>query len=91
VRIRIRRNMAGIVDGISLSHFVPGLSYQVSASLGGYLVSSGDADELPASAPNIEPADDPPDSAIYGGISVANQFERAADSPRARRRRKQRS
>jgi hypothetical protein len=73
--------MAGIVDGVSLSHLVPGLAYEVSDSLGGYLVSSGDAEELPASATVVEPADGSCDSAIFGGVSVTSQFERAADKP----------
>jgi hypothetical protein len=91
VRIRIRRAIAGIVDGISLGHFVPGLTYDVSDSLGGYLVSSGDADEVPASTPVVESTDDSSDSAIFGGVIVASQFDRvdrAADKARPRRRRK---
>lgn len=93
MRIRIRRAMAGIVDGVSLSHFVPGLTYDVSDSLGGYLVSSGDADEVPASTPVVESTDDSTDSAIFGGVIVARQFDhvdRAADKPRPMRRRKRR-
>ena len=93
MRIRIRQAIAGIVDGVSLSHFVPGLTYDVSDSLGGYLVSSGDADEVPASTPVVESTDDSTDSAIFGGVIVASQFDRvdrAADKPRPMRRRKRR-
>jgi len=93
VHIRIRRAIAGIVDGVSLSHFVPGLTYDVSDSLGGYLVSSGDADEVPASTPVVEATDDSTDSAIFGGVIVASQLDRvdrAADRPRPMRRRKRR-
>ena len=94
MRIRIRRAIAGIVDGVSLSHFVPRLTYDVSDSLGGYLVSTGDADEVPASTPVVESTDDSTDSAIFGGVIVASQFDRvdrvdlAADKPRPMRRRK---
>ena len=85
MRIRIRREIAGIIDGVSLSHFLPGWCYDVSESLGGYLVSSGDADEVPASTPVAEPTDDSTDPAIFGGVIVASQFDRAADWPRPKR------
>ena len=81
MRIRIRREIAGIIDGVSLSHLVPGLCYDVTDSLGGYLVSSADADEVPASTPVAEPTDDSTDSAIFGGVIVAGQFDRAEDRP----------
>jgi hypothetical protein len=90
VRIRIRRELAGIIDGVSLSHFVPGLCYDVSDSLGGYLVSSGDADEVSASTPVAEPTDDSTDSAIFGGVIVASQFDRAEDRLRPKRKRRKR-
>ena len=87
MRIRIRRAIAGIIDGVSLSHLWPGLSYEVSDSLGGYLVSSGDADEIPASAPIAELDERETDTPIFGGIVVAPPLERAADrAPRRRRR-----
>jgi hypothetical protein len=85
VRIRIRREIAGIIDGVSLSHFLPGLCYDVSDSLGGYLISSGDADEVSASTPVAESTDDSSDTAIFGGVVIAGQFDRAADSPRPKR------
>jgi hypothetical protein len=93
VRIRIRRAIAGVIDGVSLSHFVPGLTYEVSDSLGGYLVSSSDADEVPAFTPVVEPTDDSTGSAIFGGVIVASQFDRvdrAADKPRPLRPRRKR-
>ena len=88
MHIRIRRAIAGIIDGVSLSHLIPGLTYDVSDSLGGYLVSSSDADEVPASTPVVESSDDSTDSAIFGGVIVASQFDRvdrAADKPRPMR------
>ena len=87
MRIRIRRAIAGIIDGVSLSHLWPGLSYEVSESLGGYLVSSGDADEIPASAPIAELDENESDTRVFGGVIVAPPLERAADeAPRKRRR-----
>jgi len=91
MRIRIRRAIAGVIDGVSLSHFVPGLSYDVSESLGGYLVSSGDADIVPGSTSAIASGDDRPDFSVFGGVIVANQLDSAADrTAPARKRRKRR-
>ena len=90
MRIRIRRAIAGIIDGVSLSHLWPGLCYEVSDSLGGYLVSSGDADEIPASAPVAELDEHDTDTSIFGGVVVAPPLERAADQPPRKRRRSRR-
>ena len=79
VRIRLRRAMVGIMDGVSLSHFVPGLTYEVSDSLGGYLVTNGAAEEVFASVPLSDPGEDVTDSAIFGGVSVTWPLEAAAD------------
>jgi len=88
LRIRIRRAIAGIIDGVSLSHLEPGLAYEVSESLGGYLVSCGDADVVPASAPIVNPDEHQRDHSVFGGIIVAPPIERdrAADRPPRNRR-----
>jgi hypothetical protein len=84
--------MAGIMDGVSLSRIVPGLTYEVSDSLGGYLVTNGAAEEVFASLPLSDPDEDLSDSAIFGGVSVTWPLETAADDPpdTARRSRKRR-
>jgi hypothetical protein len=87
LRIRIRRALAGIIDGVSLSHLEPGLAYEVSDSLGGYLITCGDADAVPASAPVVDPHENDTDSAIFGGVIVAPPLDRAADRPPRKRRR----
>lgn len=79
--------MVGIMDGVSLSHFVPGLSYEVSDSLGGYLITNGAAEEVFASAPLSDPDEDVSDSAIFGGVSVERPRATAAESPPAATRR----
>jgi two-component system, chemotaxis family, chemotaxis protein CheY len=48
VRIRITRQMNGSVDGIDLSKFLEGLTYDVGTTLGNYLLAQGSAE--PASA-----------------------------------------
>ena len=90
MRIRIRRAVAGIIDGVSLSHLEPGLAYEVTDSLGGYLVTCGDADVLPASAPIADPSEGQTDSSIFGGVIVAPPVESAADKPPRKRRRARR-
>ena len=37
MRVRIRTHVAGIVQGVRLSHLVPGLTYDLDTTLGGYL------------------------------------------------------
>jgi hypothetical protein len=90
LRIRIRRAIAGIIDGVSLSHLEPGLAYEVSDSLGGYLVSCGDAEIAPASVPVADPDEDQGDSSIFGGVIVTPPVESAADRPPRTRRRARR-
>ena len=59
MRILIRREVAGIVDGVGLSRFLRGVQYAVSQSLGGFLIANGAATEILESA-------DPPDDEISG-------------------------
>ena len=79
--------MVGIMDGVSLSHFVPGLTYDVTDSLGGYLVTNGAAEEVFASATLSDADDERPDSAIFGGVSVTWPLATVADRSRATARR----
>jgi hypothetical protein len=46
MRVRIIQRPAGIIEGVSLSAFIPGLRYDVSHSLGHYLVAQRLAEEL---------------------------------------------
>ena len=80
------------MDGVSLSHFVPGLSYEVADSLGGYLITNGLAEEVFTPVALVNPAQDSSESAIFGGVTVAKPLDMAADNPRERapRRRKRR-
>jgi hypothetical protein len=79
--------MVGIMDGVSLSHFVPGLTYEVSDSLGGYLITTGAAEEVFGAANQSDPDESVTDSSIFGGISVTWPTETAADTLRATTRR----
>ena len=93
VRVRILKPLQGVVQGISLASLLPGITYDVDATLGGYLVSVGAADAVPAFKPARRIPLAPPDdhSKPLGGVPVTPNAE-AADKPRRKRvlRRKKR-
>jgi len=78
VHIRIQRELAGIVDGISLRLLVPGVTYNLPDTLARYLLETRDAtdgiatDAVPAPTSDSEPYDDPSlnDAILTGGVSV---------------------
>jgi len=90
VRVRILKPSAGIVDGVALSRLLPGLTYDLAASVGRYLVSCGCADEWLSSAPAVViPIDDLRAlEVITGGIHITQS--EAADRPSRRTRKKRR-
>jgi hypothetical protein len=91
VRVRIRKPLEGIVQGVSLAGLVPGLTYDLDATLGGYLVTVGAADAIVSSSPALViPLDAPEDlPPVLGGVSVS-QIAEAADEPGRKRSRKNR-
>jgi hypothetical protein len=73
MRVRMVRRPSGIIDGVSLSAFIPGLRYDVSRSLGHYLVAQRFAEELVDTAPVLIVAlDTPPSlySPFQGGVHI---------------------
>jgi hypothetical protein len=91
MRLRILQPAAGVMDGISLSHLIPGLTYDVPPSIAHYLTANGFAEELTsADAAFVIPIDDlRAFTGVVGGITVS-QTDRARDEPRRRRGRKKR-
>ena len=78
MRVRILQSPAGILDGITLSAFAPGVSYDVEPALGYHLVSLRCAEELPGTEPVIIlPMDTP--RALYspfqGGVHIDRDGE----------------
>ena len=76
------------MDGVSLSHLTPGLTYDVPADLGHWLISQGVADYVPAdSVALIVPLDDP---LLYDqltqGVTVTSPTAEAADTAPRRKR-----
>ena len=51
MRVRILRPLSGIIDGISLSQFVPGQVYQVSEDIGAQLIEMYFATEVQSTDP----------------------------------------
>ena len=82
MRVRITRSREGEVDGIDLKTFQKGMTYDVSPSLGTYLVTT-------ASAELVGADDRPPESTLSEvrfTAAVETFHEVAADMRRARRR-----
>jgi CheY-like chemotaxis protein len=50
LKVRITRNLSGVVDGIDLSRFLSGLTYEVGTTLGNYLLCEGWAVLAPPTA-----------------------------------------
>ena len=92
LRIRILRPVVGIVDGVSLSHLIPGIAYEVSDSHGLWLVSQGNAEEMRASTPAmVIPLDNPlAFEQLTRGIQVIPPQAEAADTHRRRPRKRSR-
>ena len=92
MRIRIRKPIAGIVQGVSLGHLIPGVIYDVDSTLGGYLVSIDAADALPSTHPALViPLEAPEDfEKALGGVSVTRLNEANDSKPSRIRRRKKR-
>lgn len=87
--IRVVKPSAGIIDGVSLSGLAVGLVYDLSTSLGGYLVARGSA--LPVStnaSGTLVPGDDLDQSIFGGGVRVtpSEPHAIAADRPPRKRR-----
>lgn len=91
MRIRIVKHSRGIMDGVSLSRMLPGLTYQVSVSLGSFLVAHGAAEEdfSPSDALSVSPDQEP--VSLTGGVSVTpprdHEDERSPGKRRARQSR----
>ena len=91
MRVRMLQPAAGVMDGISLSHLIPGLTYDIPPSTAHYLTANGFAEELASDATALViPVDDlHAFNGVVGGITVT-QTDRAHDKPRRRRGRKKR-
>lgn len=88
MRVRILRAAVGIMDGISLSHLIPGTTYEVPAELGYWLISRGVAELASATAGDMAvPLDNPyAYEQLTQGVSIIPPLADAADNADSRRR-----
>ena len=87
------RAVSGVSDSVSLSQLVPDLTYDLSASLAGYLIALGAAEEVTAARSDLITPLDPSDPHIdhlTGGIKISegHQVAAANDAPARRRKRR---
>jgi hypothetical protein len=92
LRIRILRLTGGIIDGVRMSRLLPGVIYEIEDSAAAHLVTIGAAVEVPSAKPDpIIPFDEDDTPPVFGGVSVTQPRERAAEEPRRPPGRKRRS
>jgi CheY-like chemotaxis protein len=56
VRIRIKQTLSGTIDGIDLSRFIEGFTYEVGTDLGNVLLAEGWAEPVETAAHPTEPS-----------------------------------
>jgi hypothetical protein len=88
VRVRIVRPSVGIMDGVSLSRLIPGITYELPSELGYWLISRGTAELVPKISGDVAiPLDNPfAFEQLTQGVSVVPRIATAADQPNPRRR-----
>ena len=85
MRIKILKHSKGILDGVSLSHLLPGLVYEVPISLGTWLMSQGTAEEeVSPTVGLVVPLDKT--SIFSGGVRVSSTKDHEDDRPPGRNR-----
>jgi len=90
MRVRITKTLSGSIDGIQLSRFSLGHVYDVSTTLGSYLLAEGMAEPAPNDAPTaILPVEEQmfrkPPTAPKSGIVL--QKSHAADRAKPKKHR----
>ncbi len=72
--------MVGVLDSVSLSRLVPGLTYDVDDSLAKHLIGCGAAEETASTRPALVIAvDDPYIAHLTGGVTVSQVTPPAND------------
>ena len=82
MRVRVRKQLEGVIDGVPLSRLVPGRTYDVSASLGEFLIDSDAADEFSCA---LEMPQNDAESEVFvhlAGGGTAPQMFASVDHPR---------
>jgi hypothetical protein len=87
MRIRITQALSGSIDGIQLSRFVTGLTYDVGTTLGNYLLAEGTAVPVDESTPALVLPIQDHTELEPGKPAVSEAQDRAHRTPRRRRKR----
>jgi hypothetical protein len=83
------RSAGGVIDGVQMSRLLPGLTYELHDSVAAHLITIGAAVEAPSAKPDaIIPAHEDDTPPVFGGVTVTQWKDRAAERPRRRRARK---
>jgi hypothetical protein len=93
--VRISQPASGVFAGVSLSRFVPGLTYDVEPILASYLICLRIGEAVDSKKPALVLTIDDVDAPFYeeqlaGGIRVEQQHERHTAHDRTKRRRTRR-
>jgi len=84
MRVRITQTLSGSIDGIQLSRFVTGLTYDVGTTLGNYLLAEGLAVPVDESTPAVGlPIQDDPD--LESGKPLPSEAQDRAHRGRRKR------
>jgi hypothetical protein len=87
MRIRITQALSGSIDGIQLSRFVTGLTYDVGTTLGNYLLAEGLAVPVDERTPALVlPIQDYTE--LESKKPAASEAQDRAHRPRRRRRKR---
>ena len=70
MRIRIKKPLEGVMDGLSLSLLIPGVVYEVTVSIGTWLVCQGVAEEEVSLVVPVLLPSEVPSAALTGGVTV---------------------
>jgi hypothetical protein len=86
VRVLILRRTGGVIRGVPLSQFLPGLFYTVDDAVASHLISAGAAVKVPAAPADVLTHENPIEIAsMYRGMTVDGRLDRAADRPARRK------
>jgi hypothetical protein len=87
LRVRILHALAGVMEGHSLSQFVPGSIYEVPEALGLQLIEMKAAIEVRSTDAAVLQGDDVDFERLTGGVVIVSS-DRAAERPERRRRKR---
>ena len=84
MRVRITQSLHGNIDGIQLDRYVTGLIYEVSTTMGNYLLAEGWAVPVDEGAPALVTSlDDPVAPTSTPSLTTPTLSQRLAQEPKS--------